>query len=179
MTVLLNVFEVFSLLIRAKTAVVSIESIFKFNFTSNSMNKTISLTIALSLFILCVFATACSRANKKEFTEAEVAEVKALMKDVNPATYRLVLPTIKDQQVIGSEVQGSLPITEVRRLASVRKIDFKDTGNLQAIFDPNEAGQSGGQQTPDEKPARTGQDLANRIEKILQGLDKSQYVLIH
>jgi hypothetical protein len=134
---------------------------------------------AVVLVVLAgLYAAACTPSpgsqGRKNFSEAEVAEIKALLTGVEPGTYRIVLPTFRDGQIVGSETLGNLPLTEVQRLAASQNKQVTEHGNLQAIFASCSGGGAGSHvesQTP-------GSDLGDRIEKILTGIDQSAYVFI-
>jgi hypothetical protein len=142
------------------------------------MPKKISLTLVASLFVLSAYFVACrdSDTSRKAFTEAEVAEIQSLLKGLDPADYRVVLPVFRDNKIVSSETHGTLPITEVRRVASTKNINYVETGNVQAIFASD--GKGAGSHTPSDTAAK-GRDIGIRIERILANLDKSQYVLIY
>ena len=147
------------------------------------MPRKLILSFVISGCVLAILIVGCKPTDRdtKNFTEAEVAQVQAILKDVKPETYRIILPEIKDGKVVGSKTYGSLPVTEVRRVASQRNIEFSETGNVQAVFMSQSAsaggdGSGAGSHTPSQTP---GTDIGSRIEKILERLDKSQYTLIY
>lgn len=117
-----------------------------------------------------------SAAARKDFSESEVAEVRALLKDADPARSRVVLPRFENGRVVGSDVYGSLPITEVQRLATIRNVAIPGTGNVQVVFANSCNGGGAGSHTSSQTP---GSDLGRRIERVLADVDRSRYVLIH
>jgi hypothetical protein len=137
------------------------------------MSKRASLVGLALLLSTSVFVITCAESGRtdKSFDEQEIAEIQEALKGLDPAGYRIVLPQLENGRVVGSETYGSLPLTEVRRVASERAITFVDDGNVQAILSNSGAGSHTESQTP-------GTDIGRRIETILQGLDKSEYVLI-
>jgi hypothetical protein len=179
------------------------------------MSKKMLLTLGISLCALLVLTVGCPRSNtnKKEFTQAEVTEIQAVLKEMDPTNYRIVLPQFRDNRNVGSQTLGTLPITEVRRVAASRNATFTETGNVQAVFDPNDAsggggggggsggggggggggsgggsgggggggsgGSGGGPGSHTGQTPAKGRDIGMRIEKILEGMDKSQYILLY
>ncbi|WP_221392557.1 hypothetical protein [Dyadobacter sp. NIV53] len=113
----------------------------------------------------------------KTFQPEDIANIKRLLQSLDPASYRVVLPVFDSRRrTVGSQTYGGFPITEVRRIASVRNIKYSDSGNLQAIFQ-NCNGGGAGSHTESGSGAKAI-DVVFQIEKITQNLDKNQYVLI-
>ncbi len=133
-------------------------------------------SVLVSSFVLSILILACRPSDRdtKAFTEEEVRQVEAVLNGVRPDTYRIILPEFRDGKVVGSKTYGSLPVTQVRRVASQRNIPFSDSGNVQAVFSPDGGG--AGSHTESQSP---GTDIGRRIEKIIERLDKSQYTLIY
>src|SRR5215510_10466984 len=105
------------------------------------MARKMLLSIVVSSFVLSILILACrSDRDTKAFTEDEVRQVEAVLKEVRPDTYRIILPEFRDGKVVGSKTYGSLPVTQVRRVASQRNIAFSDSGNVQAVFSPDGGG---------------------------------------
>lgn len=140
------------------------------------MARKMLLSVVVSSFVLSILISACGPSNRetKAFTEEEVRQVEAVLNGVGPDTYRIVLPEFRDGKVVGSKTYGSLPVTQVRRVASQRNIAFSDSGNVQAVFSSDGGG--AGSHTESQSP---GTDIGRRIEKIIERLDKSQYTLIY
>jgi hypothetical protein len=126
------------------------------------------------LAVFVGFKTCRQSDNKKGFTEKEISEIEQTLKGLDPAGYRIVLPQIENGRTVGSKTYGSLPVTEARRLASLRNIAYVDNGNVQAIYSDADGGAGSHTQTQSQ-----GNDIGKRIERILQNIDKSKYVLIH
>lgn len=110
----------------------------------------------------------------KEFTAEDVAAVRELLTELDPETYRIVLPVFTDGRVVDSATYGSLPVTEVRRLSSLQDVEYSESGNLQAIFQSCSGG-GAGSHTESQTP---GSDVGRRIERILAHIDESAYVFI-
>ena len=128
-----------------------------------------------AVLVAAVWATGCrTGSSAKEFTEADANEVRELLKKLDPAAYRIVLPVFKEGRIVGSEAYGSLPVTEVRKVASLRQIDYQENGNVQAIFQSCSGG-GAGSHTESQSP---GSDVGKRIEKIIASIDKSRYVSV-
>src|ERR1041384_674081 len=102
------------------------------------MARKMLLSIVVSSFMFSILFLAC-RYNRdtKTFTEEEVRQVEAVLNGVRPDTYRIILPEFRDGKVVGSKTYGTLPVTQVRRVASQRNIAFSDNGNVQAVFSPD------------------------------------------
>ena len=139
------------------------------------MPRKLILSFMISACVLAIFIVGCRPTDRdtKGFTEAEVAQVQDVLKDVKPEIYRIVLPEIKDGKVVGSKTYGSLPVTAVKMVASQRNIAFSEGGNAQAVFSES---RDGGSHTPSQSP---GSDIGRRIERILERIDKSQYILLY
>lgn len=140
------------------------------------MTKKILVSFIVSACVLSALIIGCRRhaGDTKGFTEADVAQVQAILNGVKPESYRIILPEFRAGKVVGSKTYGSLPVTAVRRVASQRNIAFSESGNVQAVFNSDGAG--AGSHTESQSP---GTDIGRRIEKIFAGLDKSQYTLIY
>ena len=135
----------------------------------------------LRMFGLLVLTTsllagACQRTKdaRKDFTEREVGEIKALLEGFDPKVYRVVLPTFRQGEIVGTETKGSLPVTEVRKVASLLDIRYTEDGNLQAVFSSCNGGGAGSHT----ESQSGGTEVGRRIERILQNIDKSRYVLL-
>lgn len=113
-------------------------------------------------------------AARKDFTEKEVAEIKALLDGFDPKVFRVVLPAFRDRRIVGAETKGSLPVTEVRKVASALNIPYTESGNLQAVFNSCNGGGAGSHT----ESQSAGTDVGRRIERILQNIDKSRYILL-
>lgn len=137
-------------------------------------------SIIFFVLLIAVSNSGChdpEQSQKKTFSEQEVAEIKELLAKENPSSYRIVVPTFRDKKVIGSETLGSLPVSEVERIASLKGVKFQDKGNLQAILDSSDGDKNGpGSHT---SSASGGHDIVNRIQSIAAKIESSKYVLIH
>lgn len=115
-----------------------------------------------------------SRVSRKAFSSEEIDEIRALLRDLPSESYRVVLPSVERDGSIGSAVYGTLPVTEVHKIAAVRGLEFDDTGNVQTILQSCNGGGPGSHvesQTP-------GTDIGRRIETILANLDQSAFVFL-
>ena len=131
---------------------------------------------AVLLFVILLLAGACQtmRDGEKDFTAKEVSEVKALLDGLDPKVYRVVLPTFGDGKPVGKETKGSLPVTEVRKVASALNVRYTEDANLQAVFQSCNGGGAGSHT----ESQSGGTDVGRRIERILQSIDKSRYILL-
>lgn len=127
-------------------------------------------------FLLLVVLWNCrsSTPEAKRFTPDDVVAIRQLLQELEPDSFRIVLPEFEDERPVGSRTYGSLPLNEVRRVASLRNIDYQDNGNLQAIFQSCSGG-GAGSHTESESAAR---GFDERLEQILAGIDESEYLLI-
>jgi hypothetical protein len=144
--------------------------------------KFTSLFILFTLCVLSLGFKSCSNSNdpRKQFTAVEVSEIQAALKDVDPATYRVVLPRYENDRRVGSQTLGTLSVADVRRVASRQGLKFKDNGNLQAIFmeEPgSETTDKPSAQTPGKKPDGAA-EFSRRLEAILVNKDRSKFILI-
>jgi len=138
------------------------------------IDRILSPQMLLGALAAALIVTSSQAGQRTSFTQKEISEIKRLVRPLDPRTYRIVLPVVKNNRVVGSEVLGKLPITRVRRVASTKGIvKYAASGNLQAIFCCGP-----GSHVESKTPAR-GEDIANRVEVILQKLDKSEYIFLH
>jgi hypothetical protein len=113
----------------------------------------------------------------KTFSPEDIAAIKTLLQDLDSTDYRVVLPVMNDsEQMVGTQTYGTFPVTEVRRIASLRNIRYTDSGNLQAIF-LNCNGGGAGSHTESGSGA-TGRAAISQIEEITQNVDSRAYILI-
>jgi uncharacterized membrane protein YgcG len=146
----------------------------------------------LAAVAFCVLVGVAGRlhpaAPVKDFSEREVASIKAELAKLKPSSYRVVLPVFRNRVRVSSETVGTLPLTEVRRIASLRGVTLKEKGNLQVILpqgDESGGGGGGGSSGQGGGPGShinsqsAGRDVINRIQLVVSGLSKSQYVFIH
>lgn len=132
-----------------------------------------ALAIA-GMVTLTIWACQTPPTEAKDFTPEHVAEIQNLLDELDEDAYRMVLPTFDDGSIVGSEVSGTLSVTEVRRMASEQNVDYVETGNLQAIFRTCSGG-GAGSHTESQSP---GSDIGQRIERILANIDESKYVFL-
>jgi hypothetical protein len=113
----------------------------------------------------------------KTFQPEDIAEIKKLLQDLDSTDYRVVLPVMEaSRKTVGTQTYGSYPITEVRRIASLRNIRYTDSGNLQAIFRTCSGGGAGSH--TESGSGATGRVIISRIEEITRNMDKQAYILI-
>ena len=127
----------------------------------------------LAMIFIALLATSCEAPTKKKtFTAEHIEQIKQVLTRLDPSRYRIVLPVFKGGEIVGSEVIGALPITRVRRMASTQdEIEYTETGNLQAIIMEQGAGTHTESQSP-------GSSVGDRIEKILENIDESEYIFL-
>jgi hypothetical protein len=113
----------------------------------------------------------------KTFQPEDIEEIKKLLQGLDSTNYRVVLPVMNaSRSTVGTRTYGTFPITEVRRIASLRNIRYTDSGNLQAIFRTCNGGGAGSH--TESGSGATGRVIISRIEEITQNLDKQAYILI-
>lgn len=170
------------------------------------MNKVTMLTLA---GCLCLGLGGCTYPNDQEgLSDEEITEIRALLASqgteftlatvnaiktqasrVDPKNYRLVLPVFDRERlgnvIVGSETLGTLPISEVRKLASLRGVEYVEEANAQSVIWQDLPGghHQGGVDPP---PPGAGcssdhktQGLGDRIYDIIQNIDQSQYQFLH
>src|SRR5262245_1853021 len=111
------------------------------------------------LLVALPLAGCQSGTNRPAFTQEEVAQMQELLRSreftpgavtlirmeagrTDSRNYRFVLPVFGPpengrQAIVGSQTIGKLPVTEVRRLASARKLEYNENSNAQAIIFQN------------------------------------------
>jgi len=143
-----------------------------------------------------------SMLKERDFNAGRVALIEQQLRKLAPENYRVVLPVYKRTEpppagdpsgmsMVSTETLGKLPVTEVRRLASLRKIEFHETSNAQAVIFQDNQGDGGGAPPTQESgggkggceqdhstPAH-GIDIAARIYEILANIDHSKYVFLY
>jgi hypothetical protein len=141
--------------------------------------KRLVLIISMPAFAIgilsCVTNGQGNRPKQKTFTQAEVSEIRSVLKGLDPKNYRIVLPKFENGRIVGSETYGRLSVTEVRRIASISNIAYDRNGNLQAIFQSCNGG-GAGSHTESQTP---GTDIGKRIERIVQNIGRSEYIFIY
>lgn len=101
-------------------------------------------TVGVALTSAISFASVSTRTTlTHDFTQADVDGIVAQIRTVSPDTFYIRVPTFTIRgQVSGSRVYGSLPITHVRRMASVQNVVLNETGNIMGlVMDPGNASQ--------------------------------------
>jgi hypothetical protein len=137
----------------------------------------------------------------RDFTPGSVTLIKSELRNTDPRNYRLVLPVFGPadatgrRAIVSSETIGKLPVTEVRRVASARRLEYKENANAQAIIFQNaeQGGNPGGGSPGGGSPAGGGQggceqdhstpahgeDIAARVENILRNINQSKYIFLY
>lgn len=136
-------------------------------------------------------------ATGKGFTEAEVAEIKAILTGADPAKYRVTLPEFQNGVAVGTMTLGTMPLTEVERIASARGaaaagsphqggstvIPYERGTIIIALSSPDISGGKDAARSPTsgntQGPDYVGAERVNKIEAVLSRVDKSRYVFIH
>ncbi|MFP2923880.1 hypothetical protein ACLESO_01435 [Pyxidicoccus sp. 3LG] len=120
----------------------------------------------------------------RQFTEEDVSQILRELRGVDPDTYYLRLPKFSRGQVVGTVTYGTLPITEVRRVATVLNVQLNETGNVLTVFDSLNNGDEnggcsggggGGGPGSHINSASAGTDLSSRINVLLQDIDQNQF----
>jgi hypothetical protein len=141
--------------------------------------KNTRLNMLLAVFVCSVLSCVAGgqgyRPKPKTFTKDEVSEIMRLLRGLDPSSYRIVLPKFEDDRIVGSKTYGRLPVTRVRRLASLSTALYSEDGNLQAIFQDCNGG-GAGSHTPSQT---SGTDIGRRIQRIVQNMGKSEFVLMY
>jgi hypothetical protein len=122
----------------------------------------------------CVTVGQGFRPRPKTFTKDEVSAITLLLKKLDPKDYRIVLPKFENGRIVGSETYGRLPVTQVRRLASMSNVAYSESGNLQAVFESD--GDGPGSHVESRTPA-TG--VGRRIERIVQNIGRNEFSLLY
>ena len=137
----------------------------------------IVFSFVIALIGIGFYFSSCNtgKPDKKTYTAEDISAVLEAVNTLSDSTYRLVLPEFRDGKIVGSKVYGSLAVTQVRRIASSRELEYEENGNLQAIFQSCSGG-GAGSHTPSQS---AGQDIGKRIENILSHIDKSEYLLMY
>ncbi len=167
--------------------------------------RTISPILILTVLLFVAATWGCHSRTSQSFTDEEVAQMQTLLhsREFTPGTvtliksqaarlapqnYRLVLPVFgkaPGSPIVSSETIGKLPVTEVRRLASLRNLAYREDANAQAIIFQNaeQGGAPGGGGKAgcesDHQTQAQGVDIVARIEEILRHIDKSKYIFLY
>ena len=110
----------------------------------------------------------------------DAAEIRDLFVDDDESRYRLTLPVFEGDRPVGTEVYGSLPLSEVRQIASRQDITFRPEAQVHAVIIdglPGGAGGTGG--SGGHGPRASPQPSANKIEHLRQVIFRTtQYQLL-
>jgi hypothetical protein len=147
-----------------------------------------ALTLAAGLGILGTIGIASADGGGKQFTPDDVGAIVSTLREADSRIYLIRLPTFRDGRIVGSQMYGSLPMRDVELLAESLKIELQRDANVLAVFDPgdegdDDGGAGGGGSSCDEgggpgshvSSQSGGEDLARRIEVLLQDIDTSSY----
>ena len=148
--------------------------------------------LAAGLGILGTIGIASAEGGGKQFTPEDVGAIVSTLREADSRIYLIRLPTFRDGRIVGSRMYGSLPMRDVELLAESLKVELQRDANVLAVFDPGDDGDDdggdaggggGGGSSCDEgggpgshvSSQSGGEDLARRIEVLLQDIDASSY----
>ena len=143
-----------------------------------------AITLAAGLGILGTIGVASADGGGKEFTPDDVGAIVSTLREADSRIYLIRLPTFRDGRIVGSKMYGSLPMRDVELLAESLKVELQRDANVLAVFDPGDDGnEGGGGSSCDEgggpgshvSSQSGGEDLARRLEVLLQDIDASSY----
>jgi len=109
-----------------------------------------------------------SRTVSRDFTPADVDAILAEVQRLRPSEYNLRLPKFVRGQWAGTETYGTMPITQVQRLATSRNVMLNlDSNIIGLVMDPNDASQmaSGARAT----------NVPVALDNILQNISINRY----
>ena len=119
-------------------------------------------------------------------TPEDATEIRDLFIDDDESRYRLTLPVFEGDRPVGTEVYGSLPLSEVRQIASRQDITFRPEAQVHAViidgFPGGQAGAGGAGGnggaggtggSGGHGPRATPQPSANKIEHLRQIIFKT------
>lgn len=137
-----------------------------------------SLVLTVAFSCICV---GCSRSKDASFNESNTAEIKSILKELDTSAYayRFVLPVIRNNKELGSEVVGTLSVAEIERIASSKNIRYTSTGSMQIVLKTHAEGSD-----PSSHPRCTacstpqGQKITERIQELVKNIPGSKYTFI-
>ena len=90
------------------------------NFTRSTRGLRRTLTVGAVLATVGVAGIATAqRTPTRQFTEEDVSQILRELRGVDPDTYYIRLPVFRLGRIVDTATYGTLPITEVRRVATV------------------------------------------------------------
>ena len=155
------------------------------SFLFNVRKLIVGSALSVAIFIGCLLLAGRAANPVSTLTPVEGARIRAALKGVDPKTYRVVLPVAGTNGEVHNEVYGSLPLSQVKMVASRRGITFNERSQIHGVLsDDNSAGGGGGgdkngpgSHTESGSGAKALQ-LELRIREILARVDKGQYILV-
>lgn len=126
-----------------------------------------AVLLAAALAVAGTVGIASAKSRGKEFTAHEVASIAAALDEADPATYGVRLPVLRDGQVVGSKIHGSLPLAEVEQRASSLGLAGDDDRARDDTGGPGSHTQSS-----------SGGTILSDIEGHLAEIDASRYQLL-
>ncbi|MFP2905607.1 hypothetical protein ACLESD_11225 [Pyxidicoccus sp. 3LFB2] len=151
--------------------------------SARGMKRTVAVGTVLATVGVAGIATA-QRTPTRQFTEDDVRQILVELRGVDPSTYYLRLPKFYYGRIVGTVTYGTLPITNVRRLATTLNVQLNETGNVLTVFDATNTGDEsggggggggGGGPGSHINSASAGTDLSTRIDVLLQDIDQNQF----
>ncbi|RYZ37880.1 MAG: hypothetical protein EOO71_26295 [Myxococcaceae bacterium] len=102
-------------------------------------------TVGVALTSAISFASVSARTAPHDFTQSDVDAIVGQIRQVDPSTFYIRVPTFSVRgQVNGSRLYGTLPISYVRRMASVQNVVLREDANIMGlVMNPNDASQMG------------------------------------
>lgn len=148
--------------------------------------------LAAGLGILGTIGVASADRGGKQFTPDDVGAIVSTLREADSRIYLIRLPIFRDGRIVGSQMYGSLPMRDVELLAKSLQVELQRDANVLAVFDPgdegdddggDESGGGGGGSSCDDgggpgshvSSQSGGEDLARRLEVLLQDIDASSY----
>jgi hypothetical protein len=115
------------------------------------------------------FASVSARTPTHDFTQTDVDRIIAQIRTVPESTFYIRVPTFSTRGGInGSRLYGSLPISQVRRMASSQNVVLNEDANVMGlVMDPNDASQMAS--------SAQSRRVAVAIDAILADITPSSY----
>lgn len=142
------------------------------------------VTVGVACTAVAQRTPAPKRIPTRQFTEKDVQAILTELRGVDPSRYHIRLPQFRSGRIVGTKTHGTLPLTEVRRVATTLNVQLKETGNIITVFDSLNSGDEsggggggggGGGPGSHINSASAGTDLASRIQVLLKDIDKNQF----
>ncbi|MCP3141546.1 hypothetical protein [Pyxidicoccus xibeiensis] len=152
--------------------------------STRGVRRTVAVGTVLATMGVAGIATAQRTTTTRQFTETDVQQILSELRGVDPSTYHLRLPTFYFGRIVGTKTYGTLPITQVRLVATRLNVQLNETGNVLTVFDSlnngdesggGGGGGGGGGPGSHINSASAGTDLSSRISVLLQEIDTNQF----